>query len=134
MANGQQKAQENVQAFIAWSATMRDSEYRQIVFRGNLNRAEVAKGCGFAKSALRQNPQVKALLDGLENDLRHRGVLPYIDSQNKAPASKYDRTASKRSRDAERVSRLEQENLELKARLRRYEELSEVIAELGIDV
>ena len=52
MASGQQKAQQNLDAFLAWSATQTDDDYRQIAFRGQLNRIEVAKAVGFGKSAL----------------------------------------------------------------------------------
>ncbi|HIF9326489.1 TPA: hypothetical protein ACX6RP_002931 [Photobacterium damselae] len=56
MANGQQKAQENLKAFEIWEATQTDDNLKQIVFRGQLNRIEVAKGIGCGKSALYPNP------------------------------------------------------------------------------
>jgi hypothetical protein len=37
---------------------MSDDDFRQIVFRGQLNRGEIAKGLDCAKSALRQNPRM----------------------------------------------------------------------------
>lgn len=42
---------------------MADDDYRQIVHRGKLNRNEVAKGVGCAKSALLQNPKLRGLLE-----------------------------------------------------------------------
>ena len=46
MASGQQKAQQNLEAFEVWKATQTDDDFKQIVFRGQLNRIEVAKGIG----------------------------------------------------------------------------------------
>lgn len=34
MANGRQKAQENLEVFEVWKATQTDDEFKQIVFRG----------------------------------------------------------------------------------------------------
>ncbi|EOX4792048.1 VPA1267 family protein [Vibrio alginolyticus] len=59
MANGRQKAQQNLEAFEVWKATQTDDNFKQIVFRGQLNRIEVAKGIGCGKSALSQNPALK---------------------------------------------------------------------------
>lgn len=42
MASGQQKTQQNLEAFEVWKATQTDDEFKQIVFRGQLNRTEVA--------------------------------------------------------------------------------------------
>lgn len=137
MANGQQKAAENLSSFIIWQATMTDDGFRQIVFRGGLNRGEIAKACGFGKSALNQNPQIKSALKTLEDDLRARNVLPQLSEKakiTKAEPKQYDKTASQRIRDAKRVAELEQKVLELEARLKRFEELSEVLLEMGIDV
>lgn len=135
MANGQQKAQINVDSFICWSASMTDDGYRQIVFRGNLNRNEVAKGVGCAKSALLQNPKLRALLAELEDELRERSILPPLTESAKSDQSKpkqYDKTASKQLHDSKRISDLEQEVLRLKMQLERFEELSEVMTELGL--
>ncbi|MBF4355024.1 VPA1267 family protein, partial [Vibrio anguillarum] len=70
MASGQQKAQQNLEAFEAWKATQTDDDFKQILFRGQLNRIEVAKGIGCGKSALNQNPALKKALKALEGDLR----------------------------------------------------------------
>ena len=137
MANGQQIAAENLSSFIIWQATMTDDGFRQIVFRGGLNRGEIAKACDFGKSVLTQNPKVKAALQALEDDLRARNVLPQLSEKakiTKAEPKQYDKTASQRIRDAKRVAELEQKVLELEARLKRFEELSEVLLEMGIDV
>ena len=62
MASGQQKAQQNLEAFEVWKATQTDDDFKQILFRGQLNRIEVAKGIGCGKSALNQNPALKKAL------------------------------------------------------------------------
>ncbi|MGL6313204.1 VPA1267 family protein [Vibrio sp. WXL103] len=62
MASGQQKALQNLEAFEVWKATQTDDGFKQIVFRGQLNRIEVAKGIGCGKSALNQNPALKKTL------------------------------------------------------------------------
>lgn len=135
--NGAQKAKANLDSFIIWQASMTDEGFSQIVFRGCLNRGEIAKACGFGKSALNQNPQIKSALQALEDDLRTRNILPQLTEKaevTKADPKQYDKTASKRIREAKRVAELEQNVLELEARLKRFEELSEVLLEMGIDV
>lgn len=49
MASGQQKAQQNLEAFEVWQATQTDDDFKQIAFKGKLNRIEVAKGVGCGK-------------------------------------------------------------------------------------
>jgi flagellar motility protein MotE (MotC chaperone) len=142
MANGQEKARENLVAFQRWAATQTDDDFKQIVFRGQLNRGEVANAIGIGKSALRQNPAIKSALDHLETDLRERGVLlPLTETaqQQRSAPKPYDASANQRSLESKRLSVLEQENIELKARvatleakLKRYGELSEVLTEFGV--
>ena len=141
MASGQQKAQQNLDAFLAWSATQTDDDYRQIAFRGQLNRIEVAKAVGFGKSALNQNPDIRKYLKKLEDNLRDKGVLPPLTDTAKKEADKpkqYDNTANRKALDSKRSSSLEAENVELKAKikelegkLKRFGELSETLSEMG---
>lgn len=142
MANGQEKARQNLTSFHSWVATQTDDDFTQIVHRGQLNRGEVAKAIGIGKSALRQNPALKQALDKLEQDLRDRGVLPPLTETAQAQRSEpkpYDPSVNRRAMESKRLSALEQENIELKARvatleakLRRYGELSEVLTEFGV--
>ncbi|ELX4137048.1 hypothetical protein V6450_000914 [Vibrio vulnificus] len=142
MASGQQKAQQNLEAFEVWKATQTDDDFKQIVFRGQLNRIEVAKGIGCGKSALNQNPALKKAIKALEGELRDRGVLPPITEAAKKNEDKpqaYDNTANRKLLDSKRVSLLEAENIELKAkvkelekRLERFGELSETLSEMGL--
>ncbi|WP_341663733.1 VPA1267 family protein [Vibrio sp.] len=142
MASGQQKAQQNLEAFEVWKATQTDDDFKQIVFRGQLNRIEVAKGIGCGKSALNQNPALKKALKALEDELRGKGVLPPLTDVAKKNADKpklYDNTANRKLLDSKRVSSLEAENTELKAKvkelekqLERFGELSETLSEMGL--
>lgn len=137
MASGQQKAIVNLHSFITWQATMNDDAYRQITHRGSLSRSEIAKACGFGKSALNQNPQIKMLLQTLEDELRERDVLPRLTEKakaNQAEPKQHDKNAPKRIMEAKRIAALEQQVLELETRLKRFEELSEVLWDMGIDV
>jgi hypothetical protein len=137
MANGQTTAQNNLNLFVQWVATMDDDSYRQIIYRGKLSRSEIIKGCSFGTSALRQNPKIKTALAELETNLQERGVLPQLTEKAKveqSEAKQHDRTSRKAATDAKRIAQLEQEVLELKARLKRYGDLSEVLLEMGVDV
>lgn len=141
MASGQQKAQQSLEAFEVWKATQTDEDFKQIVFRGQLSRIEVAKGIGCGKSALSQNPALKNALKVLEDSLRDKGVLPPLTESAKKAANKpklYDNTANSKMRDAKQLSSLEAENIELKAKvkelegkLERFGELSETLSDMG---
>ena len=141
MASGQQVAEENVQRFQTWVASKTDSDFRQMVSRGVLSRTEIAAECGFAKSALTQNPRIREALKSLEEQLRDRGVLPQVaqSAQDEGAPVVTQRVDSARAAlDAERLSRVEQENASLKAEnaelkrlLGRYAVLQDVLAETG---
>jgi hypothetical protein len=141
MANGQQKAQQNLEAFKVWQATQTDDDFKQIAFKGKLNRIEVAKGVGCGKSSLNQNPALRKALKALEDNLREKGVLPPLTESAKKSVDKpkqYDNTANRKLLDSKRVSTLEAENIELKAKvkeleskLERFGELNETLSEMG---
>ncbi|WP_111911720.1 VPA1267 family protein [Aeromonas media] len=142
MGSGAEKAKETIKAFELWMATQTDDSYRQLSYRGNLSRGEIAQAIGCGRSALVQNPGLRRQLQQLEYQLRERGVLPPLSAQATASIDHpraYDPTAHRRLLDTKRVSTLEQENIELKAQLRelkarleRFGELSETLAEMGI--
>ena len=141
MASGRQIAEENVQAFQRWMAGKTDDDYRAMALRGVLSRKEIAKECGFAKSALAQNPRIKAALRELEERLRERGVLPKALSKGSVGRQEprlRDRGAQQTLLDRERLRRLEQENAslraevdELKRQLKRHAILSEALTMTG---
>ncbi|AGQ92404.1 hypothetical protein M634_12760 [Vibrio parahaemolyticus O1:Kuk str. FDA_R31] len=49
MVSGQQKAQQNLEAFEVWKTTQTDDDFKQIFYRGQLSRIDVAKGIGCGK-------------------------------------------------------------------------------------
>jgi len=118
MASGRQLSEQNVAVFAAWVASKTDDDFRAMVSRGVLSRTEVAKECGFAKSALDQNPRIKSALRDLEDGLRRRGVLPpAVERDPGAPETPLMREPGRTRavEEAERLRRLEQENAALKA-------------------
>jgi predicted RNase H-like nuclease (RuvC/YqgF family) len=142
MANGQQKAQQNVDAFLSWAATQSDDNFKEITFRGQLNRLEIAKAIGCGKSALNQNPALREALKTLEDNLRKKGILPPLTQTAKANENKpkeYDQTVNRNIQDNQQKTKLEVENIELKAeikllekKLERFREHSETLDEMGI--
>lgn len=141
MANGQQRAQQNLEAFEVWQATQTDDDFKQITYKGKLNRIEVAKSVGCGKSALNQNPGLRKALKALEDSLRDKGVLPPLTESAKIDTDKpkqYDNTVNRKLLDSKRVSALEAENIELKvkvkeleSKLERFGDLSETLSEMG---
>jgi hypothetical protein len=117
VASGRQIGEENVQTFLRWIASKTDADYRAMSLRGVLSRKEIAKECGFAKSALDQNPRIKAALLELEDGLRARGVLPPVLARTPGEAQAPRRREPGAQRAllyAERLRRLEQENASLR--------------------
>ncbi|MBV5322675.1 MAG: hypothetical protein JZU60_02435 [Ilumatobacteraceae bacterium] len=118
MASGQQLSEQNVKTFTSWVASKTDGDFRALASRGVLSRKEIATECGFAKSALDQNPRVKAALRELEDDLRARGVLPPVLEKSPEDAAKLlfrEPGKLRGALDAERLRRLETDNASLKA-------------------
>ncbi len=141
MASGRQLGEENLALFRTWAASRTHADFRAMTMRGVLNRTEIAKECGFAKSALSQNPQIKESLAALEQQLRDAGVLPQIAEQSELPRGEpviRKQTSANSARDAERLNRLEQENAslraevsELKRQLAKFTVLRDALADTG---
>jgi hypothetical protein len=141
MASGRQLAEKNHEIFVSWVESKNDDDFRALASRGVLSRTEIAKECGFAKSALAQNPRIRDALRELEDALRARGVLPPaaavpLGVEAEPPLRQSDGTRS--AREAERLKRLEQENAslraensELKKQLERYAVLHEALSLTG---
>jgi len=55
MASGQQVAEQNYSAFVAWASSKSDDDFREYVHQGKLKRSEIAAECCFGKSALVQS-------------------------------------------------------------------------------
>ena len=131
----------NVDAFLQWMRSKTDEDYKQMVYRVSLNRKEIAIECGFAKSVLLQNPDVRAALKTLEDDLRKRRVLPPEVTQAETDQSQplmREPGRQKASLDAERLRRLEQDNAallsevqELKRQLEKFTNLQQALYMTG---
>lgn len=135
MANGQQIAEENHAAFIAWTTSKSDNDFREYVHRGKLKRSEIATECGFGKSALTQNPAIRLALGNLENELRAAGILPPIlmlsPAGQKPEPTQRDPDAKQRQRDGQRLNSLEQQNAALRAELQLAKQMLERYAFMG---
>ena len=142
MANGQQIAEQNHAAFLAWATSKSDGDFREYVHRGKLKRSELATECGFGKSALVQNPAIRSALESLEAELRVAGVLPplvaSLPSGQKVEPALRDTDAKQRRQDGQRLNSLEQENAALRAELQaakqmldRHTLMSEFLEETG---
>ena len=122
--NGQQRSEQNLATFLSWMASKTDDDFREMVARGQLSRQEIARECGFAKSALLQNPRVKDALKTLEAQLRERKVLPPMAETSESDAAPQATPNPRAAADKARLKRLESENASLRA------ELSQVRADL----
>jgi hypothetical protein len=135
--NGQERAEENFRAFQNWVSAKSDSDLRELVGQGRLNRGEICRECNFSRSVLTQNPRVKEALRQLEERLRNSGVLPQLAApSNSLPLRIKGQIQA--SSDAERLKRLEAENLalrveltDLREQLKRFKAMESVLAETG---
>lgn len=133
MSSGRQLGEQNAAVFAAWVASKTDEDFRSIANRGVLSRKEVAKECGFAKSALDQNPRIKVALRQLEEALRLRGVLPpAITRAPDAPSAPMTREPGRvrTAQETERLRHLEQEKAALKAEVAELKRMVEKYAVL----
>ena len=135
--SGQQKADQNLAIFHSWVASKTDADYRDMVLRGQLNRKEIARECGFAKSVLLQNPRVKDALRTLEAQLRERDILPPV-TDPATPTVTTDAPNPRAAADKARLKRLEAENaalraevMELRGQLDRYRLMDNVLSRTG---
>ena len=143
MASGAQIGAENVAAFHTWRASQSNDDFLQNIRGGQLSRTYITKGIGCSRSALLQNPQLRAAISDLESELRKERVLPPLSgsaAKEKAGTAKaYDSTKISHLKAEQRASALEKEvvalraeNEQLKDSLARFGELSEIVSELGL--
>lgn len=110
MASGQQLAKHNLEQFRTWRATQTDEDFLQIIHLGRLKRVEIAKAIGCGKSALTQNPGLRAEIDALESELRNRGILPPVVEAAHTSADQsreYNISATRLARNDHRSARLD---------------------------
>jgi len=140
MAKSQGKGgEENYLLFLSWMGSKSEDDYKQMHYRGQLSRKQIATECNFGKSALTQNDHIREELKNLENNLRNHGILPEIiekKSTDKLPERDVSKTRN--TLNSARLSKLEQEatalraeNSHLKDMLKKYELLDEAISESG---
>lgn len=145
--SGQGLGKENLQAFLAW-VNERDAagDWLDYIFRGKLNRSELASECGFALSVVRQNPAVKAALEALEYRLKDSGILSVTSRSTEIPGELAEassqaidkRIMAAKSKAEERVKALEEQNAGLRAeisslrnQLARFQHLDEHLGRTG---
>jgi len=142
MANGTQIAEENFQRFVKWISAKTNADFKVLERRGLLNRTEISRECGFARSVLSQNPRIKARLQKLEAELRVQGVLLPANEGNEGDVSAElpsgETSAHKRMVGSARLSSLEQdnaallqENAELKRQLSKFTMLQNAFSLTG---
>lgn len=134
--NGQERAEQNFLAFQAWVVSKSDADFRELVTQGRLNRGEICRECDFGRSALVQNPRIKEALQALEDRLRASGVLPAPMASETTPLRVKGQLQA--TTEAERLRKLEAENLglraelsELRRRLKRFESMESLLSETG---
>lgn len=139
--SGRTQALANLQRFNAWVTERTvENDWADYLRGDKLNRSEIAAECNFALSVVRQNPAVKAALEGLEARLRESGVT----KQSIAPADEATvratdlRILASKSSAERRVKAVEEQNAALKAelndlkqQLKQYKFLDEHLATTG---
>ena len=144
----------SVEKFIKWRDCETFEDFIQIEWRGSLKSKDIAsqieeeQNTKFAKSALTQNKWVRHLREELEDYLRGEGVLPDQTKKAKEEDKKgrhdnpktHNSNKRQASLDANRLKDLEEENMQLKARLAKLEDDINVkkniyadLAEMGAD-
>jgi hypothetical protein len=139
--SGRTQAVANLERFNAWVAERTAANDWADYLRGDkLNRSEIAAECNFALSVVRQNPAVKAALEGLEGRLRDSGVTKAaIAPADAATVQAADqRILSSKSSAERRVKAVEEQNAALKAevndlkqQLKQYKFMDEHLATTG---
>ena len=139
-----QKGDVNANKFRAWVAATSDEQFKPMVieWRGVLSKAEISKACGVSVNALKTNKEIVTALKALESGLRARGVIPPLTEAGKAAErapKAYNPNEAKIRADAQRLTELERDNQDLRAKVSKLESLLasnaetiDAIDELGI--
>ncbi|OCH76013.1 VPA1267 family protein [Vibrio breoganii] len=147
------QADESLAKFMSWKETQSATDVASMSRGAKLNRVEVAKRVGVAKSTLNDNHLVKEALLTWEEELRTKKQLAPLKDAPKgfnpdAPESSsedvvehipYDQSLKQLKRLSGEVESLKKKCLDkdaeigrLRKRLERYEELSEVLSGTGV--
>ena len=133
----------NLQRFRDWIVEREAAgDWSDYIRNDKLNRSEIATECGFALSALRQNPAIKEALKTLEASLTMRGILG-VGGAASAPDDATSLAADRRimvakGKAEQRVKSLEEQNAalraevhELRERLSHFKHLDEHLCRTG---
>lgn len=147
------QADESLAKFLSWKETLSPTDVASMSRGSKLNRVEVSKRVGIAKSTLNDNRLVKDALLKWEEELRDNKQLAPLkkapkgfnqeDAESGSQAADehipYDQSLKQLKLLSGEVERLKRKALEkdaeisrLRKRLERYEELSEVLAGTGV--
>ena len=113
--------QEIVVSFIHWFKSKDLEELKQYVRRGALNRSEIAKELGFARSVWGSNKRLAKALRGADKRLKiGLGIsVDVSDSDNSEKVEpKRDRSAAKNREQSQRIRQLETKVADLTEKLR----------------
>ncbi len=131
--NGVQDGQRNVEAFLAWSATVED--WKPFVVQGLLSVSRLAKECDLNRNVFYTNPELHnihlpALLARLEDEgvLRPRIANPAQLVRNKRNGAVSDARIKLIQEEAEAVKA---ENHELRRQLERLKGIDEILHSTG---
>jgi hypothetical protein len=127
---GRQGGAQNIKAFKEWVIEReRTGDWVDYVRRGQLNRSEIAKECGFALSSFRSNSGLKSALDDVEAQLLSSGVLktsPKVQSvgipDQQASQAIDHRIMLAKNQSDQRVKALEEQNAALRAEVHELRE------------
>lgn len=128
--NGQQKAQDNVDAIQSWiDERNAKRDWDEYEYSGKINRTVVAEELGFAKSVFSQNKRVKDLIQ--EVDLiwfREKQLDKQAHEASRERAEDRSRMVSSTNNELiQRNAQLEAENKELKSKLNKFDQLQSLI-------
>lgn len=127
--NGQQIAEENVQALVAVLAAYEAAARPLPRYHGELNRSVLAQECGFDRKVFQTNPRCLALLEAADDGDRKR----HLDALAQADLRREDNAKTDRDRAEleDRNLRLMAENSSLKIEVSRYRRLEALMAGTG---
>jgi hypothetical protein len=131
--NGIQDGQRNVEAFLNWSATVKD--WKPYVTQGLLSVSRLAKECDLNRNVFYTNPELRdihlpALVSRLENEgsLRSRVANPVQLTRQKRGGSVSDARMKQIQEEAEAVKA---ENRVLRRQLERLKGIDEILHSTG---
>jgi len=135
MSNGQQKAQENVQRLTTWITERNiQKDFGEYERQGKINRQALCAELDFSRSVVNQNPTVRALIEEAES--LWYGAKEQDKKAHEAARERSEKRVAKTNMEVSRLmdelARVKAENSELKARLRKYAAMEQVMQQTGM--